>query len=76
MLLFVSYICHCIICMSNDGVRKRMAYVCMDGTILLSFFVIILSRYIEKGQAGSYRYYIDEYERGLLLQKIKDLACK
>lgn len=42
-------------------------------TILLSFFVIILSRYVEKGQAGSYRYYIDEYERGLLLQKIKDL---
>ena len=42
-------------------------------TILLSFFGIILSRYAEKGQAGSYRYYIDEYERDLLLQKITDL---
>ena len=44
--------------------------------ILLSFFGIILSRYVEKGQAGSYRYYIDEYERGLLLQKITDLEKK
>ena len=42
-------------------------------TILISFFGIILSRYAEKGQAGSYRYYIDEYERDLLLQKITDL---
>ena len=42
-------------------------------TILLSFFGIILSRYAEKCQAGSYRYYIDEYERDLLLQKITDL---
>ena len=45
-------------------------------TILLAFFGIILSRYAEKGQAGSYRYYIDEYERGLLLQKIADLEKK
>ena len=45
-------------------------------TILLSFFGIILSRYVEKGQAGSYRYYIDEYERELLLQKINDLEKK
>jgi hypothetical protein len=45
-------------------------------TILLSFFGIILSRYAEKGQAGSYRYYIDEYERRLLLQKITDLEKK
>lgn len=42
-------------------------------TILLSFFGIVLSRYAEKGQAGSYRYYIDKYERDLLLQKITDL---
>ena len=42
-------------------------------TILLFFFGIILLRYAEKGQAGSYRYYIDEYERDLLLQKIADL---
>ena len=39
-------------------------------TILFSFFGIILSRYAKKGQAGSYRYYIDEYERELLLKKI------
>lgn len=45
-------------------------------TILLSFFGIILSRYAEKGQAGSYRYYINEYERGLLLQKVTDLEKK
>ena len=42
-------------------------------TLVISFFGIILLRYAEKGQAGSYRYYIDEYERGLLLQKITDL---
>lgn len=42
-------------------------------TIILSFFGIALSRYAQKGQAGSYRYFIDEYERGLLLQKIMSL---
>lgn len=44
--------------------------------ILFFFFGIILSRYAEKGQAGSYRYYIDEYERELLLKKIIDLEKK
>lgn len=41
--------------------------------IVVSFFMIILSRYAEKGQAGSYRYMIDEYEKGLLIKKIEDL---
>ncbi len=41
--------------------------------ILLSFFLIVLLRYVEKGQAGSYRYLVDEYEKELLLQKITEL---
>ena len=60
------------VCQMMEGESVWLMFVWMV-TILLSFFVIILSRYVEKGQAGSYRYYIDEYERGLLLQKIKDL---
>ena len=42
-------------------------------TIVLLFFGIILLRYVDKGQAGSYRYYVDEYERALLLKKITGL---
>lgn len=36
-------------------------------TILICFFGIVLSRYAKKGHDGSYRYYIDEYERKLLM---------
>lgn len=41
--------------------------------ILVSFFLILLLRYYERGQDGSYRHYIEEYERKLLLKKIEDL---
>ena len=65
--VFASFVCQMMECES-----VLLMFVWMV-TILLSFFGIILSRYAEKGQAGSYRYYIDEYERDLLLQKITDL---
>ena len=42
-------------------------------TILICFFGIVLSRYAKKGHDGSYRYYIDEYERELLMEKIRGL---
>lgn len=41
--------------------------------ILISFFSIALSRYAERGQAGSYLYYVNTYERELLLKKINKL---
>ena len=41
--------------------------------ILVIIFALIMLRYVEKGQAGSYRYYIDEYEKDLLLKKINTL---
>ena len=41
--------------------------------ILVIIFALIMLRYVEKGQAGSYRYYIDEYEKDLLLKKINKL---
>ena len=41
--------------------------------IVISFFVTLLSRYAERGQAGSYRYMVDEYEKKLLLKKIEKL---
>lgn len=66
----VSFVCQMVECQS-----VLLVFVWMV-TILLCFFAIILSRYVQKGQAGSYRYYIGEYERDLLLQKIKDLEKK
>jgi hypothetical protein len=63
------------VCQMMESESVLLMFVWMV-IILLSFFGIILSRYAEKGQAGSYRYYIDEYERGLLLQKITDLEKK
>jgi len=68
--VIASFVCQMMECKS-----VLLMFVWMV-TILFSFFGIILSRYAEKGQAGSYRYYIDEYERGLLLQKIMDLEKK
>lgn len=44
--------------------------------IVLSFFCILLLRYVERGQAGSYRHYIDQYETKLLLEKIDKVERK
>ncbi len=41
--------------------------------IIVLFYIIIVIRYAERGQAGSYRHYIDEYESKLLDQKLSDL---
>lgn len=65
--VIASFICQMMEC---ESVLLMFAWV---ATILLSFFGITLSRYAEKGQAGSYRYYINEYERDLLIQKINVL---
>lgn len=68
--VIASFVCQMMECKS-----VLLMFVWMV-TIVLSFFGIILLRYAEKGQAGSYRYYIDEYERKLLLKKIEDLEKK
>lgn len=68
--VIASFVCQMMECESTLLIFVWMVI------ILLAFFGIFLSRYVEKGQAGSYRYYIDEYERGLLLQKIADLEKK
>lgn len=43
------------------------------GTLLLVFIELVMSRYAERGQAGSYLYYVNTYERELLLKKINKL---
>ena len=68
--VIASFVCQMMEC---ESVLFMFIWVVV---ILLSFFGIILSRYGKKGQAGSYRHYIDEYERDLLLKKIKDLEKK
>lgn len=40
---------------------------------VLSFFVVILYRYNEKGQMGSFDHFIYEYEKKLLMEKIEKL---
>jgi len=45
-------------------------------TIFFSFFMVTLSRYSDRGQAGSYRYLIDQYEIELLSEKIKETTKK
>ena len=39
--------------------------------IVLSFFCILLLKYAERGQAGSYRHYTDQYETKLLLHWLR-----
>ena len=56
--------------MASNGVLPSFVWLF---TILFFFFVLVFFRYAEKGQAGSYRYYLDDYERSLLLEKIKNL---
>lgn len=68
--VIASFVCQMIEC---ESVLLMFAWMV---TILISFFGIIILRYTEKGQAGSYRYYIDEYERNLLLKKIMKLEKK
>lgn len=43
-------------------------------TILFSFFLVTLMRYSDRGQAGSYRYLIDQYEIELLSEKIEEVT--
>lgn len=47
-----------------------------SAVIIISFFVVVFSRYIERGQAGSYRYMINDYEKELLTQKIKEIEAE
>jgi hypothetical protein len=62
-------------------IESKSETIANGGVIILviSFVWIILLKYSERGQAGSYRYCIDEYERKLLLEKIynleKGLTC-
>lgn len=65
--VIASFVCQMMQCK-----RVILMFVWMI-TILICFFGIVLSRYAKKGHDGSYRYYIDEYERKLLMDKIRDL---
>lgn len=40
------------------------------------FFIVTIFRYAKRGQAGSYCYFIDEYEKELLSKKIRELEQK
>ena len=44
--------------------------------IMFLFLLIALLKYAQRGQAGSYRYFIDEYEKELLLLKIKHVEAE
>lgn len=57
------------ICKAMEGESVLLMFI-WGMAIMVSFLGIFLLRYAEKGQAGSYRHYIDEYERKLLLKKI------
>lgn len=51
---------------------SALLMIVMIIVLLFSFFFIFSLKYYEKGQAGSYRHYICEYEKKLLLQKIQN----
>ena len=68
--VIASFVCQMMQC---DSVLPMLILLIV---IVLSFLGILLSRYAKKGQAGSYTYYIDNYERDLLLQKIQKLESQ
>lgn len=68
--IIASFICKMMEC---ESVLLMFIWII---AIMFSFWGIFLLRYAEKGQAGSYRHYIDEYERKLLLEKIDDWEKK
>ena len=43
---------------------------------IVSFLVIALFRYMQRGQDGSYLYLVNEYEKELLVEKIKEVEKK
>lgn len=43
------------------------------GIIIIAFFVVILLKYVKRGQDGSFAYQIEEFELRLLEEKIKTL---
>lgn len=65
-----SFVCQMMEC------RSILLMLTWMVAIVFAFFGIVLLKYAEKGQAGSYRYYVDIYERDLLLQKITELEKK
>lgn len=46
------------------------------GIIVIAFFVVILLKYVKRGQDGSFAYQIEEFESRLLEEKIKRLEDK
>lgn len=46
------------------------------GIIVIAFFVVILFKYVKRGQDGSFAYQIEEFELRLLDEKIKTLEDK
>ena len=54
---------------------KNGSVLCGIGVLatMFAFAVTVLLRYIVRGKSGSYKYLVDEYEKGLLLHKINVL---
>ncbi|MGN9018957.1 hypothetical protein ACTNBM_08290 [Lachnospiraceae bacterium HCP1S3_C3] len=65
--VIASFICQIM------GYNNLLIVIVCTVVMLVCLFSIALSRYAEKGQAGSYLYYVNTYERELLLKKINKL---
>ena len=63
----ISIIASILIEAINDNI---IITIIMLIVIACIFMMVIFSRYIDRGQVGTYRYMIDEYERKLLVEKI------
>ena len=64
-----------LICQMMECENLLLLYV-QVALIMLSFFTIVLAKYVKRGQDGSYRYLVDKYEQNLLSQKIDMLYQK
>lgn len=65
--VIASFICQIM------GYNNLLIVIVCTVVMLVCLFAIALSRYAERGQAGSYLYYVNTYERELLLKKINKL---
>ena len=63
--VIASYICHM---MQYKNIWIIIIWIVV---IVFSFLFIVFIRYEERGQMGSYIHYVYEYERQLLIDKIK-----
>ena len=65
--VIASFVCQMLECQNTVIMIGWMV------VIMLSFFMLALSKYAERGQDGSYKYLISQYEKKLLTEKIEKL---